>query len=211
MTGLYPKIYSRGPIEPIVERVGDNLLLQKTNGLDLYQVQFIDSLPPSQPLVVNLATSGLAAGANTGSTSINLQNQEYMNYGQLGHFRFYVLDPVTVTLWQPQSSGRNLTQLTQGSFTMRTRFHDPNDSFSEHFVYQQNPAYLIATNFNAVTQSLARVAIYGFNYWLAGLNPNTSVNRGVVQQPLVHFNSVNEAVSSKYKFTIVPIAAWGAI
>jgi hypothetical protein len=212
----YPRLYNPGPIEPIVEP-GQNLLLQTPNRLELYQVAFIEPIPPSAPVIVNLATTGLTAatsssGVNTGATPISLQNQQDMNNGELFHVRFRVLDPVTVTLWQGQGLGRNVTRYTQAAFTVDTGFWDPHYAYSEHFVWEQNRAYMIATNYHAHSVGQARVALWGFRYVLAGESAVIASQGGVNSRPIASYKTVAEAISNPngLKFTIVPISGWGA-
>jgi hypothetical protein len=198
-----------------IARPGDYLILQKTTGLDLYEVQFVDSLPRSAPLCVNLAASGLAAGVSTGATPIALNNQEYQNNGWLAQFRFHVMDPVSVQLYQGQAIAKNTVQLTQAVFTPRQRFVDPHDTMSEHFVYEQNPAYMVATNYLGITVNLARVGLYGYTFVLAGGGPRAGTRGGGVNQsPLMNFKSVDDAETYLKKnnahATMVPIAGWGA-
>lgn len=215
----YPRLYNPGPIEPIIEP-GQNLLLQTPTGYDLFQVVYIDTFPFSAPITVNLATSGLAAatttaGISTGQTPVNLQNQEDMNNGEVGHYRFRVLDPVQVSLFQPSALGRNTNQYARATFGPQSWFRDRYDSFSEHFVYEQNPAYMTAVNYQSVAVGQARVSFYGFRYILGGKGQTIGAQGGSDVGPVRHFGSLADAIAAEARkevprFTVIPISGWGA-
>ena len=213
---VYPRLYHPGPIEPVVD-VGQNVLLQKPSLYELFQVQYIEALPPSAPITVNLATNGLAAatssaGVSTGATPISLQNQEDMNNGELFQVRFRVLDPVSVALYQNQALGRGTTLYTQAVFNLQSSFRDPHATFTEHFVYEQNRAYMIATNYLSHALGQARVELWGYRYILGGVGSSIGSRGGRNSVPIASYNSVDEAIKNTagFRFTIIPVQGWGA-
>jgi len=212
---LYPRVYQPGPIEPIVD-TGQNLLLQQKQSLfKLYRVNFVEPIPPSVPVTVNLQAGGLNAatttsGISTGATPVSLANQEDMPDGELFQARFRVLDPVSVTLWQGQGLGRDLTKVTQATYTMWSYHVDPHAAFSEHFVWEQNRAYMIATNYLARAVGQVRVMLWGFRFVIEGVMPQAGRQGGTQSSAIVTFTSVAEAEASNYKFTIVPTQGWSS-
>lgn len=206
------QVYRPGPIEPVVLS-GENVLLQSPTRLDLYTVDFIEPLPFSEELSIDLLQASgigpLAPGATT--PRISSQQQIDMNVGELGQFRFFVADDAQVTMYQPQASGRSLTRYQQVAFSPYSHLYDPDDALSEFYVWEQGHPYFAASNPGTVTLQTIRIFPYGFRLVLAG---KSGTARGSAQglSPIQHFVTLQEAMAwgkvNQTKFTVVPIAAW---
>lgn len=204
---LYPHLYKEGPIEPIVEP-GQNVLLQTQQSYDMYEVQFVEPIPESAPVTVNLISGAtLAVGATT--AAISVQNQVDMSDGELGQFRFRVLDYAAISLFQGQALGRNITRNAKGLFIPQMQIRDPHVRMTEHFIYEQNRSYLTGTNNGPATLAQLRVAIFGFRYVLAGIDGVMSPTSGTIITAIKRFATIKDAVASGLKFKVVPVNGWG--
>lgn len=203
-------LYRNAPMEPIVEE-GQNVLLQSQNEYQLYKVYFIEPLPESSPLVVNLISgSTLAAGVAT--SSVSTQNQIDMPNGELGQFRFKMYDYAQVTLRQGQALGRNPTRFTEAVFTPHSQIDDPFAAGTEQFVWEQQRTYFVAQNIQQRTLNQIRIALYGYRYILEGINGVQGPTTGTVVNPFRIWRTLEEAMNDpgNFKFRVVPISGWGA-
>lgn len=209
MASIYPRLYAAGPMEPIVEP-GQNVLFQTQNLYEMFQVVFIEPIPESAPITVNLI-SGTTLAAQGVTAAISVQNQADMADGELGQFRFRILDFASVSLFQGQALGRNVTRNSKGVFLPHNQILDPHVRFTETWIYEQNRDYLVGTNIGNATLNQLRVAMFGFRYVLAGTKGVISPTTGVVQDPKRQFTTIQEAVASGEKFKVLPVSGWGAI
>lgn len=206
------QVYRPGPIEPVV-LPGENLLLQSQNRLELYTADYIEPLPLSEQLSLDLlqaqGVGPLAPGATT--PRISSQAQLDMNVGELGQFRFFVADDAQVTLYQPQASGRNLTRNQQVAFSPYTHLYDPDDALSEFYILEQGRVFFSATNPGTVTLQRIRIFPYGFRIVLAGKR-GTASGSSQSLSPIQQFSTLQDAMDwgkkNQTKFTVVPVAAW---
>lgn len=200
----YPRPYKPGPIEPIVE-VGQHLLIvTQQGGYDLYMVAFIEGIPKSHPLVINLGAIA-AAGVTAPITTQPLLD---MQYGQVGQFRGRVLDDIWVDLLQPQGVARFPTMNVNANFNAFQALDRAADfNMTEFYVLEQRRPFLRGNNATPNALGQARVAFWGFRYVLAGPEgPSTTTGQ---LPPIQHYSSINEAMRGQYKFTVIPSAGWG--
>ncbi|RJO60330.1 MAG: hypothetical protein C4542_09570 [Dehalococcoidia bacterium] len=199
---MYARPYRAGPIEPVVE-VGHNVLLIFQMKFYLYQVAFIEPVPPSHPLIANIG----AINAGITSAIFNTQNVLDMPDGSFGQFRARVLDDIVVTYLQPQASTRNSTRNNNARLTAFNRLYDPNDALSEFYVFEDERMFLQAVNPTDYNLAQARVVFYGFKYILSGQD-GVNMSGGSIK-PLQQFDSIEAAKRSNINFTAVPVGGWG--
>lgn len=210
---LSPRMYQPGALEPIVE-VGQNVALaDQTGQLSIFEVAYIESLPISAPLCVDLTltTGGVRTtlAASTAQTApVNMQQQCAMRDGELGHFRFRVLDHALIQFNELQSVPRGVMKFSVANFTMWSWKRDHSCADSEFFTWQYNPAFAVATNPNAVTLNQIRLALWGFRYILSGRDQQGNPGYiGANIQPLAKFQSIDALKSDPAwlnKYTFVP-------
>lgn len=198
---MYPRPYRAGEIEPVVE-VGQNVLVVNREAYNLYQIAYIEPIPPSFPLVMNLGA--VLAGAQTAITST--ANILDMTDGQLGQFRARVLDDIVVTLMEPLSVGRFLTKNVSARINAYSHLYDVHDHLSEFYVFEDDRPFVQIANPQAVNLAQARIAFYGFRYILSGKG---EVSNGGHVTPLRRFKNIEEATVSKLPFTVIPVGGWG--
>lgn len=194
---MYGKI---GPIEHIAE-VGENVLLVEHSKYSLYQIAYIEPIPPSHPLVAN-ALAILAGGIvpNFNTTAIL-----DLNYGQLGQFRAHVLDDIHVTVLQAQSLTRFALMNVSATINPFTRLEDPYDILTEFAIWEQRRVFLRIVNPAGYALAQARVAFYGYKYVLSG---SEGTSGGEQINPFATYDSIKAAVGSGNKFAVVPVGGW---
>jgi len=194
---MYGKI---GPIEHIAE-VGENVLLVEHSKYSLYQIAYIEPIPPSHPLVAN-AGAILAGGIvpNFNTTAIL-----DLNYGQLGQFRAHVLDDIHVTVLQAQSLTRFSLMNVSATINAFTRLEDPYDILTELAIWEQRRVFLRVVNPTGYNLAQARMAFYGYKYALAGPEGTSG---GQQINPFATYDSIKAAVESGKKFAVVPVGGW---
>lgn len=219
---ILPRIYNPGPIEAVVD-AGQNVLLVSTGSYQLYKVLYVEPLPEGESLTVDLllpATGRATLAGGAIGAQVSLTSQIDMNDGEVAQIRFHVLDDFMLQLFQLAGVRRNVLRNSNAVFTAYSRFIDPYDAASEHFVLAQNRSYMTPVNIHAATLNQARVALYGFRYVLEG---GTSTVAGNTQagiggkniQPIISWPSLDQALAWRdsqqgQKFTIMPIVGWGS-
>lgn len=198
----YPRAFRGGLIEPVVE-VGQNLLLAGRAQYALYQVSYIEEIPASFPFIVNVGA--IVAGVT--APNFNTNNILDMEYGQLGHFRSFVLDDINVMILQPLATARFGNKSMQARVNAFTALLDPCGHQTEIFLFEDDRPYLQVTNPQGYNLAQARIAFYGFKYVLG--NENGAGPTGAKAIPIKEFGSMAEAERSQYKYTVIPIGGWG--
>lgn len=208
----YPRPFRAGPIQPVVE-VGQQLLLADRQAYNLYKVAFIEPLAFSNPLVVNgnalvnpaAPATPIAAGVTTAvvSTQAVLDNQ----YGQVGIFRAKVLDDVVATIFEPQAEARYTIKNINAVVSAFNNLEDPDANLTEFAIFEDRRIFLSFRNPTGYALNMSRVAFWGFKYVLAGPEgPGSSSGR---VPPLRRWLTINEAVESGERFTVVAVGGWG--
>lgn len=194
---MYGKI---GPIEHIAE-VGENVLLVEHSKYSLFQIAYIEPIPPSHPLVAN-AGAILAGGIvpNFNTTAIL-----DLNYGQLGQFRAHVLDDIHVTVLQAQSLTRFALMNVSATINPFTRLEDPYDILTELAIWEQRRVFFRVVNPTGYNLAQSRVALYGYKYVLSGAEGTSG---GQQIQPFDTYSSIKEAIEKGKKFAVVPVGGW---
>ena len=201
-----------GPIEPVCEP-GQNVLVRDRGIFKLYQVSAIETLHPSGPLTIDntaMAQSGITRNFNPFATLD-------MGYGQMGQYRFQVLDDIMVDVFHPQASGRYTNNNGQSNIGWYSRFFDPHDAFSEFFVLEQDHPFFTITNRRSVAIDQARIVFYGYRYMLVGKSVDVPAGRasssGIRIVPLQTFSSIEAAIEATkgpqgIRFTVIQLGGW---
>ncbi len=154
---LYP--YKAGPIEPIV-MPGEMVGLWISNLWEFYRVIYIETLPESSPLVIDLGA--IAAGATIASVQLIILEQPVREFGQ---YRCRVLDDFSLLLWQGRADLRHRLGTTVAEVTKFTSFRNPDGHDTEFFVYyNQNDAFASAINRTSYPIQNSRVSFWGNRY-----------------------------------------------
>jgi hypothetical protein len=166
---LYP--YKSGPMEPVV-MPGETVGIWVNKAFSFYQVEFIEGVPPSEPL--EETCGALAVGAQSAVTQLNLLEMPDHEFGQ---FRMRVIDDVSVILFQGRADQRHKVMNTVATATRYTNVVDPCGHTTEFFVYEDNWAYMQAQNQTDYALGQSRVAFYGYRYVVEPLTQYSWANK----------------------------------
>lgn len=199
----YPRAFRAGPMEPIVDP-GQQVLVVDREGYNLYRVAFIEPLPYSRALEIDLITGTVTAGS--AGAQVNMQNLLDMQDNQFGQYRTHVIDDVDVAVSQPQSVSRFSNRNVSATLNRFTMLKDRCCHTTETFILGQDRTFLTPTNNGARSITLGRVAFEGFKYVMVGRSglPTTGA-----LDPIRVFGSIDDAIKSGEKFTVVPAGGWG--
>lgn len=157
---IYP--YKPGPIERVV-LPGEIVGLWVNRSYLFYQVEFIEPLPESDPIQIDLGA--IVAGGQSAITTLTLLEMPDREFGQ---FRMRVLDDFTALLFQGRADQRHKLNNAVATCSRFTDKHDPCGHTTEFFVYENNnDAFLQGNNQTDYALTIARVNFYGFRYVLS--------------------------------------------
>jgi len=169
-------IYDSNPIQPVV-KIRENISIYTGGQWKPYEVEFIEPMPRSSPMVVEMVTA-------TGNTSIAANGQvakAVVNILQLGEneflqLRWYPLDNVEGVLWEQAAVGRFVTRSVQARVNILTSARDPYLSTTTFFILGMNrDMNLEVTNPNPVVIPVARFVFFGFRYVLQPLTTKPAI------------------------------------
>lgn len=161
-------LYDNGPISPIA-KISENLALWKEGTYSPYKIQWIEGMPQSSPLVLDLVAlagaTSVAAGSQTAKQTAIIALSAYPN--ELIHLRWEPIDDVEGILWELNDQARYSTKGVQartGPFTSR---RDPFLASTTFWILGQNrdPSFS-AYNPWGIAQPTARFAFWGYRYVL---------------------------------------------
>jgi len=159
---LYP--YKPGPIEYIA-LPGEIVGIWVNKVYEFSKVLYIEGLPRSNPLTIDLGAA-LGAGAVTAITQLTLLEMPDLEFGQ---FRAEVLDDAEVILYQGRADQRHKLHTTVATYSRFLRHSDPDGHTGEFYIFEDNYAFMQATNNTDYALLHARVAFWGFRYVLQAL------------------------------------------
>jgi hypothetical protein len=156
---LYP--YKSGPIEPIA-KPGDMVGIWVNKTYNFYSVEYIDTIPMSDPVQTDMGA--LAAGATAAQpTQLTLLEMPDKEFGQ---FRCMVLDDISVVLSQGRADQRHKLNTRVSTYTRFGGMMDPCGHETEFYVYYNNWAFMTPTNQTDYALTQSRVNFWGFRYVL---------------------------------------------
>lgn len=173
-------IYDNGPISPIA-KIRENMSVWSGGRWIHHVVDFIEPLPRSSPMVVemvtatgntNIAANGLIARALVGI--LLLAENEFI------HLRWEPLDDVEGVLWEQSSQGRFVTRSVQARVSRFTHVRDPYLATTTFCVLGMNrDMNLGVQNPLPVIQVIARFVFWGYRYLLVPIENNAAPPRTV--------------------------------
>ena len=133
-----------------------------------YKVEFVEPQPRSSAFIVDLialaAVGPLAAGAQiAGQLSTAIQ----VNDGELGHYRFFVLDDIEAELWQLSNMARFAPRGGQAGVNLFTPGYDQWLATTTFWVVGglgDKDARIGCTNIGGAVLPQARVGFFGYRY-----------------------------------------------
>lgn len=203
---IYPRAFKEGGIEAIVDP-GQQVLVVDREGYNLYRAAYIEPIPYSRALETNLiVTPATAIAAGAVGAQISMTALLDMQDNQVGQFRCELLDDVDVVISQPQSLARYATRNVNSTISRFSKLRDRCSHTTETFILGQDRIYLTPTNNGGRSITVARAAFWGFKYVLVGKSgmPTTGA-----LDPIKTFVSINDAIASGERFTVLPGGGWG--
>lgn len=159
---IYP--YKPGPIERVV-MPGEIVGIWVSTTYHFYQVEYIEPVPESDPVTIDLGAIAAAVAGVPGQTAITQLQLLELPDGEFGQFRCRVLDDFEALLYQGRADQRHKLSNTVGRMSRYTNMHDPCGHTTEFYVYQDNnDAWLQGFNPTDYALTISRVSFYGYRY-----------------------------------------------
>lgn len=155
--------YRGGPIEQIV-MPGETVGLWINKVYEFYKVVYIEPIIRSDPVTIDLGA--LAAAGVSAITQVALLQMPDLEFCQV---RAEALDDVSVILYQGRADQRHKLQNVVATFSRFSALFDPCAHLTEFYEFEDNWAFLQATNLTAYALTQARVVFWGFRYVLEAL------------------------------------------
>ncbi len=172
---LLSGIYDGGVIAPVA-KIQENLSIFTLGHYVHYKIRFIEPLPWSSPMVVEMvAASGAATIAANGTVAQRLVNILLLNENNLTQLRWQPLDDVEGVLWEQAGTGRFVTRGVHSRVTAFTATRDPYLATTTFFILgKDRDMQLEVRNPQPVAQALARFIFFGYRYVLRPLDEVTA-------------------------------------
>jgi len=166
-------IYDNGPISPIA-RIKDNLSIWSEQKWMNFQIEYIEPVPRSAPMVVDMVllnnATVIAANATIAKMVVPILQ---MNNGEMLQLRWEPMDDVEGMLWELSGQARFNPRGAHARVDQMTRLYDPYLATTSFYILggQNKDMNLEVRNPLPVAQPTARFAFWGFRYILT-LLPN---------------------------------------
>ena len=163
-------LYDNGPISPIA-RVHDNLSIWTVGSWHHYNIEYIEGLPRSSPMIAELVTiSGATVIAANGTVAQQVVAILHVSDNELVHLRWEPLDDVEGVLWEQAGQGRFATRGVHARVNLFSAQRDPNLATTTFWVLgRDRDMQLEARNPNPVALPMARFVFFGYRYLLSEL------------------------------------------
>lgn len=163
-------LYDNGPISPIA-RIKDNVSIWTVGAWHHYNIEYIEPLPRSSPMIAELVTiSGATTLAANGTIAQQVVVILQLNENELTHLRWEPLDDVEGVLWEQAGQGRFVTRGVHARVNLFTATRDPYLATSTFFILgRDRDMNLEVRNPNPVAVPMARFVFWGYRYLLKEL------------------------------------------
>lgn len=165
-------LHDNGPISPMA-KIKENLALWTEGGWEFNRIEYIEPLPLSSPMVVEVITAAPAWGttlAANGTIAKRVVAILQPAKNELLHLRWFPIDDVEGVLWEKASKGRFVARQVQARVTRFSGLYDPFLATTTFWVIGENrDMNLEVRNPNPVIIASARFAFFGYRYILEKL------------------------------------------
>lgn len=164
---MFSGIYDGGVIAPVA-KIKENLSIYSLGRYTHYRIDFIEPMPWSSQMVVEMVVaSGATTIAANGTIAQRLPAILTLNDNNLLHLRWQPLDDVEGVLWEQASVARYATRGVHSRVDLSTTTKDPYLSTTTFFILgKDRDMNLEVRNPRPVAQALARFVFFGFRYVL---------------------------------------------
>ncbi len=163
-------IYDNGPISPIA-RIKENLSIWSENKWFHHKIDFVEPVPRSSPMVVEMVVaSGAVLLPLYGTIAKQLLAILLMNQNELLHLRWEPLDDVEGVLWEQSGQARFSPRGAHARVSLLSGARDPYLATTTFFILGWNKDMrLEVRNPNPVNVFQARFVFFGYRYILTPL------------------------------------------
>lgn len=160
-------LYDNGPISPIC-KIKQNLTIWTSNKWLNYRVEYIEGLPRSSQMMVDMvALSGAATIGANGTVGKSLLAILRLAESEFMHLRWEPVDDMEGILWEQSSQGRFSARAVQARVTPFTSLRDPYLATTTFWILgKDRDMNLEVRNPNPVALPLARFVFFGYRYLL---------------------------------------------
>lgn len=164
-------IYDGGVIAPVA-KIKENLSIFTVGHYVHYRIEFIEPMPWSNPMVVEMVVaSGAVTIAANGAIAQRVVAILQLNDNNLLQLRWTPLDDVEGVLWEQAGTGRFVTRGVHSRVDLFTRTFDPYLATTTFFILgKDRDMQLEVRNPRPVAQALARFVFFGYRYVLKPLD-----------------------------------------
>lgn len=167
-------IYDSGPITPVA-KIQENLSVFTLGKYSHYKIRYIEPMPWSSPMVVEMVVLSRAVTIpGNGTIAQQVIAILQLSDNNLLHLRWQPLDDVEGVLWEQAGTGRFVTRGVHARVDLSTVTRDPNLATTTFFILgKDRDMNLEVRNPRPVAQALARFVFFGYRYILKPLDATT--------------------------------------
>ncbi len=161
-------LYDNGPISPIA-KIKENLSVWSLGRWAHYNILFIEPIPMSSPLIIDMVTvSGATTLAAAGTIQKTLVAALQLNDLEFVQLRFEPLDGVEGVLWEQSSVGKFVTRSVHARVSPYSSARDPYLATTTFYIIgrDRNMNLEVRNISTAYPTPTARFAFFGFRYVL---------------------------------------------
>jgi len=176
-------IYDPGPIKPVVQ-IKENLSVWTLGKWEHYRVDFIEPMPRSTPMQVEMVVaSGATTLAANGTIAKRVVAALQLNGDEFFHLRWEPIDNVEGVLWEQAGTGRYQGRSAMARVDRSTKLYDPYLATTTFWILgRDRDMNLEVRNPMGYATPTARFAFWGYRYLLTELeipqSEKAAVNRG---------------------------------
>jgi len=173
---LLSGIYDSQPIQPVA-KIKENLSILTVGQWSHYNIDFIEPMPLSSPMMVEMvAASGAATIAANGTIGKQLCAILQLADNEFFHLRWEPIDDMEGVLWEQASQGKFAARSVHARVSRATSARDPYLATTTFWILGRNrDMNLEVRNPNPVAWPVARFVFFGYRYILTPLTSAPSV------------------------------------
>ena len=163
-------LYDNGPISPVA-KIKENLSIWTSGQWTHYRIDYIEGLPRSSPMMVEMVTASAATTiAANGTIGQLLVNALQLTAKEFMHLRWEPIDDMEGVLWEQSSQGRFSARSVHARVNLLTHVRDPYLATTTFFIMgKDKDMNLEVRNPAGVAMPLARFIFFGYRYILTEL------------------------------------------
>jgi len=149
-----------------VTKIGENYAVLTTSGVwRYYETIFIEPLPPSLDLIVDIGSISSSSVSRANSiTTVQMEGSAKVetDVSEVAQLRFYPMDDISITVKQPNAMGRFKTLNAEIRVDYNTREIDPSLKSTELYVYEDDNMFFDVYNLTQYDMTKTRIQFFGW-------------------------------------------------